>query len=178
MFECLLAPAVCVKRNNTSNHWHSEKPTSCKMAWTLFTLSVPSTLLASTKMWTHPFFQVPASKFKWPTYESFQIELSRESWSERKRRSLGRGRGKEEQKFSSSLAPSPFIPLFCSRPNFLDELARKRLLRRQEFRHEYKSRHCTLALNWALGPREPTFSVSFATTHCLAYLKLLRYVPK
>ena len=26
--------------------------------------------------------------------------------------------------------PSPFIPFFCSRPNFLDELARKRLLRR------------------------------------------------
>ena len=24
--------------------------------------------------------------------------------------------------------PSPFIPLFCSRPNFLDLLARKRLL--------------------------------------------------
>ena len=27
-------------------------------------------------------------------------------------------------------SPSPFNPFFCSRPNFLDELARKRLLRR------------------------------------------------
>ena len=27
-------------------------------------------------------------------------------------------------------SPSPFIPFFCSGPNFLDELARKRLLRR------------------------------------------------
>ena len=26
-------------------------------------------------------------------------------------------------------SPSPFIRFFCSRPNFLDELARKRLLR-------------------------------------------------
>ena len=33
------------------------------------------------------------------------------------------------RKFPSP-SPSPFIPFFCSRPNFLDELARKRLLRR------------------------------------------------
>ena len=80
----------------------------------------------------------------------------------------GEGGAKRNKSFFLSL-PFPFILLFCSRPNFLHELARKRLLRRQEFRHEYKSRHCTLALNWALGPREHTFSVSFATTHCLAY---------
>ena len=32
--------------------------------------------------------------------------------------------------FPSLPSPSPFIPFFCSRPNFLDALARKRLLRR------------------------------------------------
>ena len=41
----------------------------------------------------------------------------------------GRGRGRGEE-FPSFPSPSPVIPFFfCSRPNFLDELARKRLLR-------------------------------------------------
>ena len=37
----------------------------------------------------------------------------------------GRGKGEEE-----TLARKPLHSFFCSRPNFLDELARKRLLRR------------------------------------------------
>ena len=42
----------------------------------------------------------------------------------------GRRRGEEETTFPSS-SPSPVIPFFfCSRPNVLDELARKRLLHR------------------------------------------------
>ena len=49
----------------------------------------------------------------------------------------GEGDAKRNKSFFLSL-PFPFISLFCSRPNFLHELARKRLLRRQEFRHEYK----------------------------------------
>ena len=39
----------------------------------------------------------------------------------------GRGRGKGEEE---TLAGKPLHSFFCSRPNFLDELARKRLLRR------------------------------------------------
>ena len=39
-------------------------------------------------------------------------------------------RGVCGQAFPSLPSPSPVIPFFCSRPNVLDELARKRLLRR------------------------------------------------
>ena len=39
-------------------------------------------------------------------------------------------RGVCRQAFPSFPSPSPVIPFFCSHPNFLDELARKRLLRR------------------------------------------------
>ena len=43
-------------------------------------------------------------------------------------RGRGRGEGEEVPSFPS---PSPVLSFFfCSRPNFLDELARKRLLRR------------------------------------------------
>ena len=46
---------------------------------------------------------------------------------QKKKGRRGRGRGEEFPCFPS---PSPVIPFFfCSRPNFLDELARKRLLR-------------------------------------------------
>ena len=38
------------------------------------------------------------------------------------------------QAFPSLLSPSPLIPFFRSRPNFLDELARKRLLCRLQFK--------------------------------------------
>ena len=41
----------------------------------------------------------------------------------------GRGRGRGVIPLPSP-SPSPVIPFFCSRPNFLEELARKRLLRR------------------------------------------------
>ena len=55
----------------------------------------------------------------------------------KKQNGRGRGRG-EEEKLSSpypyeeslSPLPSPSFPFFCSHPNVLDELARKRLLRR------------------------------------------------
>ena len=39
-----------------------------------------------------------------------------------------RGRGKGKKEFTSLPSPFTFIPLICSRPNFLDTLARKRLL--------------------------------------------------
>ena len=56
---------------------------------------------------------------------------------QKKQNGRGRGRG-EEEKLSSpypyeeslSPLPSPSFPFFCSHPNVLDELARKRLLRR------------------------------------------------
>ena len=40
--------------------------------------------------------------------------------------------------------PSPVIPFFCSRPNFLDQLARKRFLRRLRLRANGRnnSQHC------------------------------------
>ena len=41
----------------------------------------------------------------------------------------GRGKGKRKNLFLS-WSPSPFIPPFCSRPTFVEEHARKRLLRR------------------------------------------------
>ena len=44
---------------------------------------------------------------------------------EREKKKNGRGKGEEE-----TLARKPLHSFFCSRPNFLDELARKRLLRR------------------------------------------------
>ena len=43
------------------------------------------------------------------------------------------GMGEEETSFPSFPSPSPVIPFFYSRPNFLDKLARKRLLRRLAF---------------------------------------------
>ena len=49
-----------------------------------------------------------------PAQQAFPIELLLESQSGSKKRFL----------------PSPVLSFFCSRPNFLDELARKRLLRR------------------------------------------------
>ena len=54
--------------------------------------------------------------------------IARKLERERKKKvERGRGRGEE---FPSFPSPSPVIPFFfCSRPNFLDELARKRLLR-------------------------------------------------
>lgn len=43
----------------------------------------------------------------------------------------GRGRGEGKSKnFFLSWSPSPLIPPFCSRPTFVEEHARKRLLRR------------------------------------------------
>ena len=50
--------------------------------------------------------------------------IARKLEREQKKRVEGGGGGE------SFPSPSPVIPFFCSRPNFLDELARKRLLRR------------------------------------------------
>ena len=54
---------------------------------------------------------------------------------------MGKGREEEEtlarkphDPFHLSPPPSPSLLFFGSRPNFLDELARKRLLRRLKFR--------------------------------------------
>ena len=46
---------------------------------------------------------------------------------EREQKKNGRGRGKREEE---TLARKPLHSFFCSRPNFLDEHARKPLLRR------------------------------------------------
>ena len=54
---------------------------------------------------------------------------SGQSGSEKKKK-MERGRGGKKRSPPSLPFPSPVIPFFCSRPNFLDELARKRLLRR------------------------------------------------
>lgn len=49
----------------------------------------------------------------------------------RQTKKLERGGGGEKRKVSFSPLPSPFISLFYSLPNFLDDLARKRLRRLQ-----------------------------------------------
>ena len=59
-----------------------------------------------------------------PAQQTFPIYLLRESWSGTKKNGWGRRRG-----VCSQYVPSPFIPLFCTCRNFLDELTRKRLLR-------------------------------------------------
>ena len=49
----------------------------------------------------------------------------------KKKKKMERGRGGKKRSPPSLPFPSPVIPFFfCSRPNFPDELARKRLLRR------------------------------------------------
>ena len=56
----------------------------------------------------------------------FQSSQLRESWSGSKRNGRSKGRGKGKAEFTT--LPSPFIPLICTCPNFLDKLAWKRLL--------------------------------------------------
>ena len=48
---------------------------------------------------------------------------------QKKKSGRGKGRGEEEALFPSLPSSSSVIPFFCSRPNFLDELARKHLPR-------------------------------------------------
>ena len=61
--------------------------------------------------------------------ERFQSSNCEKVRSGAKKKKGGRGRVRGEE-FPSFPSPSPVIPFFfCSRPNFLDELARKRLLR-------------------------------------------------
>ena len=56
----------------------------------------------------------------------FQSSQLRESWSGSKRNGRSKGRGKGKAEFTT--LPSPFIPLICTHPNFLDKFAWKRLL--------------------------------------------------
>ena len=55
----------------------------------------------------------------------FQSSYSAKVGAGAKKNGRGSGKGEEE-----TLARKPLHSFFCSRPNFLDELARKRLLRR------------------------------------------------
>ena len=77
--------------------------------------------------------------FPFPRLRKFPIELLRENWNENppppKKKILGgEGGGESEGRrgISVSFSPllSPFTSLFCSRPKFLDELTRERLLYR------------------------------------------------
>ena len=87
----------------------------------------------------------------------------------------GRGMGEEETSFPSFPSPSPVIPFFYSRPNFLDKLARKRLLRRLAFVlwceycsvsfHSFVWRH--LVIGTHPQHQKPT---SFARTGSLLYI--------
>ena len=59
--------------------------------------------------------------------------IARKLEREQKKVEGGGGMGEEKTSFPSFPSPSPVIPSFYSRPNYLDKLARKRLLRRLAF---------------------------------------------
>ena len=75
--------------------------------------------------------RVRDERWRWASLRSKRFQSSYRAKvraGAKKKGGRGRGRGEEVPSFPSS---SPVIPFFfCSRPNFVDELARKRLLRR------------------------------------------------